>query len=940
MSSALELDDDARRTIGEGRETAGAMLRAAQKDLQKVFIVFLIGFLGSFYALRLYVWTFLRQVTISKMSASTQGNFAIIAQTPFDVLLLQAKISLATGIIVAIPAFLYFARQPLRDRGLWPQSPVPRWKLVAIGLTAVVLFVAGLAYGYLLFFPLMFEFLAGNALAAGFEPRYSIVKWAQFIFLLTMSFGFAAQMPLVITGLSYGELVSYETFRDKWRYAVIGIFVFGAVFSPPDPFTQIMWAAPLILLYGFSLYLAKVVVTARRGSEAIDFRAAAAERWNVVAGAFVVGVAAVYLFYTRGGVAAANEFFAGIGSSFRLYDLPVALPGSIPPLVSILLAGVALGAVFAVVALLYVGYAAIDGAASSPDATRSGDPAAIDLSELDAEGVRAAPPEAFAALSENRAVELANDAMDAGDREKARAILDRYDEAHADESADAAGDASGSASGSTSSSASTFRTPDGLLEIAAVGAGRVNWGRRFRSVWNVLAGLAVVVGAMTYVLLATRYAVYLERTVRQYLLGVAPASLRGVLLGFADALPPSGPGFPTATVALAAAGVALAAVVLFALLFALSAAWQAGRDPRTADLDRFSASQLRSAPLALFADMSEAEALWYANGLREAGRTESANVILERYDEAQTAAEPDEAEPEPGSIDDRAQRAESSFFGELTDGETDEDDIGGYYTDIRFILQSLTSKTFRIVGLFMAVLAGTFFWLYQGGIGDVRENFLSRLPTEVNPEEFQIIALHPVEALIFEVKFSTLVAAAATLPVIAYYAWPALRERNLVRGHRNVIFGWAALLLLGLFGGFYLGYSFVAPVTISYLVEEAVRSNMVISYRISDFFWLIFYTTVGIGLLADVPVLMLLLNTAGVPFRAMRDRWREVTVGILTFAALFTPADIITMFMLTVPLMAAYGVGLGILFVLTLGGRRDLAPGEPDADDESSASAD
>jgi sec-independent protein translocase protein TatC len=190
------------------------------------------------------------------------------------------------------------------------------------------------------------------------------------------------------------------------------------------------------------------------------------------------------------------------------------------------------------------------------------------------------------------------------------------------------------------------------------------------------------------------------------------------------------------------------------------------------------------------------------------------------------------------------------------------------------------------------------------------------------------------------VKFSTLVAAAATLPVIAYYAWPALRERSLVRGHRNVIFGWVALLVVGLFGGFYLGYSFVAPVTISYLVEEAVRANMVISYRISDFFWLIFYTTVGIGLLADVPVFMLLLNTAGVPFRAMRGRWREVTVGILTFAALFTPADIITMFMVTVPLMVAYGVGLGVLYVLTLGGRRDLAPGEPDGDDESGASAD
>ena len=101
---------------------------------------------------------------------------------------------------------------------------------------------------------------------------------------------------------------------------------------------------------------------------------------------------------------------------------------------------------------------------------------------------------------------------------------------------------------------------------------------------------------------------------------------------------------------------------------------------------------------------------------------------------------------------------------------------------------------------------------------------------------------------------------------------------------------------------------------------------MLLTYRINDFFWLIFFTTVGIGLLADVPILMLLLNRAGIPYRAMRTRWREVTVGMLTVGALLTPADIVTMFLVTVPLMAAYGVGLLVLFLVTGGGRRNLAP--------------
>ncbi|WP_049937589.1 twin-arginine translocase subunit TatC [Haloplanus natans] len=721
MSSAL--DEDTRQTLDAGRETAGAMLRSAQKDLQKVFIVFLVGFIGSFYALRLYVWGFLESVTRSRLDEVASSELEIIAQTPFDVILLQAKIGLVAGILLGLPVFIYFSRDALRERGAWPSSPVSRWKLALGGLLAAGLFVAGLAYGYLVFFPVMFAFLANNALSAGFTPTYSIVLWAQFIFLLTLSFGLAAQLPLAMSGLAYAEIVPYETFRDRWRYAVVAMVALGALFTPPDPFTQIMWAVPMIVLYGFSLYLTKLVVTARRGSEQISIGAAAAGHWNVILGFGLVGGLLVYAFFTRGGLPATNDLLAWAGSSRRLSG-----PGSTLPLSRS--AGLALwtgvGALGAgVVAFMYYVYVELDAAV---DPTAVGDPTEIDLGELDASGIRAAPPEAFADLSEDDAVGMAGDAMDDGDKEKARAILERFDEAEA-----------------------------------------------------------------------------------------------------------------------------------------------------------------------------------------------------RRAVEGEDAPGTDAPQSTTEEIGDRASRAGGTFLDEFTGGEKDEDDIGGYYTDIAFILDSLTSRAFRIAAFFGIVLASTFGWLYTGGIGRVFEQFLSQLPSQVTPEDINVVALHPMEALIFEVKFSTLVAAAATFPIVMYYAWPALRDRGFVRGNRNVIFGWAAALVVGLFGGFVVGYTTVAPTVISYLVADGVRANMIIAYRITNFFWLIFFTTAGIGLLADVPVLMLLLNTAGISYRTMRDRWREVTVGILAFAAVATPADVMTMFMVTIPLMVAYGVGLVVLFVVTLGGRRDLS---------------
>jgi len=725
MSSAL--DADTRETLGETVATGRAMLRAAQKDLQKVFIVFLIGFLGTFYALRLYVWEFLRDVTEARMRADVGESFEIIAQTPFDVILLQAKIGLIIGIIVAIPAFLYFARDALRARGWWVQTPIARWKVAVIGLFAAGLFVGGAAYGYAVFFPVMFGFLAGFGFDAGLNPSYSIVLWTEFIVLLTISFGLAAQMPLAITGLSYAEIVPYETFRDKWRYAVLGMFVFGAVFSPPDPFTQIMWAAPLIVLYGLSLYLAKIIVTAKRGSEQIDIRGTASDHWNALAGLLLGGFGVVYAFYEYGGVDAVNSLLGlevslwtwTISTSYRF--LPAGEGLGVDPNVAIGLYGGLLGIVLTLLGLAYFVYVELD---ADVIETNLGDPTEIDLSELDAAGIRAAPPEAFVDLEEDEAMAMASKALDDDDPDKARAIVDRFDD-------------------------------------------------------------------------------------------------------------------------------------------------------------------------------TEAE--------REAAA------------EAEAAQE--------GDLGDRAERAGDSFLDEFTDGERDTDDIGGYYTDIMFILDSLRSRSFALVLTFLIAMVGTFMAFYVGGLGVVRENFLSRMPPQlVDEAALDIITLHPVEAVLFIVKISVLVGALAVLPMAAYFAWPALKQLGAVRGNQGVVFLWTGSLTAGLFGGLALGYFYIAPAVFSYLVADATAAAMLITYRVNDFFWLIIFTTAGIGLLADIPILMVLLNGAGLPFRAMRSRWREVTVALLAIGALMTPADILTMFLVTIPLMVAYGVGLALLFVVTGGGRRDLAP--------------
>jgi len=68
--------------------------------------------------------------------------------TPFDVILLQVKIGAVAGILVALPILIYLSRDALRERDTGPGDEVQTWKLGAIGITSLALFVGGVVYAY------------------------------------------------------------------------------------------------------------------------------------------------------------------------------------------------------------------------------------------------------------------------------------------------------------------------------------------------------------------------------------------------------------------------------------------------------------------------------------------------------------------------------------------------------------------------------------------------------------------------------------------------------------------------------------------------------------------------------------------------------------------------------------------------------------------------
>jgi sec-independent protein translocase protein TatC len=355
-------------------------------------------------------------------------------------------------------------------------------------------------------------------------------------------------------------------------------------------------------------------------------------------------------------------------------------------------------------------------------------------------------------------------------------------------------------------------------------------------------------------------------------------------------------------------------------------------DPESIDLGELDAAGVRSAPPEAFEALSEDEAVDLAGAAMDADDPEKAQAILDRFDEVDEAEGDGEAEADEDEENVLAGTA-AGMADAFTEEETTEEDVGGYYYDVAFVLRSLTSKAFRIVGVFMGVLSVVFFWLYQGGLGQVKRQFLERVDREVLAEVLGvsvdqvdpasanfIVALHPVEQLVFEIKVATLLGAVAAAPVLMYYAWPAIKERGLGGGGSSGVFlVWGVTLLVGTVGGSLLGFFVVAPTVISFLVEDALAAQMVVSFRLKAFFWLVLFTTVGVGLLADVPLTMLLFDRGGiVSYETMAKRWRGVVLGVVAVIGFLTPQGALTMIVLSAPVVFAYAVGLGLLWLVTL----------------------
>ena len=158
----------------------------------------------------------------------------------------------------------------------FPLIAIQIWKFIAPGLynnekkaflpfliATPILFFAGGSMVYFLISPVAWKFFLSyqNMNSSGVPIRLE-AKMGEYLSLMMrfiFAFGLAFQLPVVLGLLAKANIVTYLSLKKFRKYAIVIAFLSAAFLTPPDPFSQISLALPIIILYEISIFIAKLI---------------------------------------------------------------------------------------------------------------------------------------------------------------------------------------------------------------------------------------------------------------------------------------------------------------------------------------------------------------------------------------------------------------------------------------------------------------------------------------------------------------------------------------------------------------------------------------------------------------------------------------------------------------------------------------------------------
>ena len=210
-----------------------------------------IGFLLTFIVLFPFaneIYTLLAHPMLAKLPVGGQ-MIATGVTTPFFV---PMKVAMLAAFVISLPNTLYQVWSFVAP-GLYLHEKKFMLPLVVF---SSLLFFIGMSFAYFLVLPVIFGFMVNTA-PQGVAVMTDIGNYLDFVITLFIAFGLAFEVPIAVVLIVRFGWLSIKALREARPYVIVGAFIIGAIFTPPDIISQFMLAVPMWLLYEIGILVAQ-----------------------------------------------------------------------------------------------------------------------------------------------------------------------------------------------------------------------------------------------------------------------------------------------------------------------------------------------------------------------------------------------------------------------------------------------------------------------------------------------------------------------------------------------------------------------------------------------------------------------------------------------------------------------------------------------------------
>jgi len=227
-------------------------LTAHLQELRKRLILSFVAVGAAFifcYAFADSIFKILAMPLLKVMPAGGSLIFTSVAEAFFTYM----KVAFIAGLILVSPFVLYQIWAFVAP-GLYQKE---KRYVIPFVLGGSLFFALGVLFAYFVAIPTGFKFLLGYA-TDFIKPMPSMKEYLSFSIKFLLAFGLVFEFPVVLVLLAKIGVIDAATLARQRKYAILLIFIFAAVMTPPDIISQIFMALPLMGLYELSILLSRV----------------------------------------------------------------------------------------------------------------------------------------------------------------------------------------------------------------------------------------------------------------------------------------------------------------------------------------------------------------------------------------------------------------------------------------------------------------------------------------------------------------------------------------------------------------------------------------------------------------------------------------------------------------------------------------------------------